>query len=275
VYYLDREDPKIVKPIHVRTIELADRKYHIDAHSEIMHFHVCGNFLAIPKHWSRVKDSRSYEVFGVEFYDMERSRKGEPDLIYNIDNLSALGWWNEPIPYTNINYYDLEDSESKPLTKMDYDNARDFFSENIFVCSRDNGDGNFSVEIHEISSDRCSMIKKVGLHTDPSYRFDNLYVESLGNSTWNFFMTSVRSLETHILHYDKKNNELTTRIEEEPYRTINTRSKNALRNAHARVVSKLKAEGKVFGHVRFSQELGPESGYSGLFHWKAYLNFYA
>ena len=47
VYYLGREDPKIVKPELVRTIELADHEYHHFAIDDIMHFRVCGNFLAV------------------------------------------------------------------------------------------------------------------------------------------------------------------------------------------------------------------------------------
>jgi len=280
VYYLDRKDPKIVKPILVRSIELADKEYHLYATKDTMHFRVCGNFLAVQKRWSReIGFMRSEESYGVEFYDMEKSRKGEPDLIYNIDKLTALGWCNDPIARTNYDY-DLENSDSGSDSSkvFDYRTGRDycFFSENIFVCSRDNGDGNFSVEIHEISSDRCSMIKKVGLQTELRRPFDNLYVESLGNSTWNFFISSIRSRETHILFFDKKASELTTRIEEIPLpdnpqnrRFVQIYS-GALDNAIERVVSKLKAEGKVFGHVRFSEEREP-----GTDEWMAYFKFYA
>ena len=268
VYYLDREDPKIVKPKFIRSIELADDEYHLytpsdfERNEETMHFRVCGNFLAVLKKWTRGSE---YDLYGVEFYDMEKSRKGEPDLIYNIDNLSALGWCNDPIARTSPDY-DLEnlDSDSDSLKQFKYRDGRDycFFSENIFVCSRDNGDGKFSVEIHEISSDRCSMIKNVGLHIEPSCPFDNLYVESLGKSAWNFFISSQNFREMHILYFDKNDNELTTRIEEHPLWRYYPHVRyyyenNALDKAIERVVSKLQAEGNVFGHVRYFQEWEP------------------
>jgi hypothetical protein len=88
VYYLDRENPKIVKPKHIRTIELAKKIYHRFAITDVMHFRVCGNFLAVAKKWWRETGPGQDEVsYGVEFYDMEKSRRGEPDLIYNIDKV--------------------------------------------------------------------------------------------------------------------------------------------------------------------------------------------
>jgi len=218
-----------------------------------MFFRVCGNFLAVAKKsWQEIGFQRAQFSYGVEFYDMEKSRKDKPDLIYKIDKLSALGWCNDPIA----------------RTRPDYRHGRDFcfFSENIFVCSRNNGDGNFSVEIHEISSDRCAMIKKVGLHTEPSCPLDNLYIESLGNSTWNFFISrrfSSHSAETHILLFDKKDNELTTRIEK-------GEGSDALDKAIERVVSKLEDEGNVFGHVRYFEECEPSTD-----KLRAYFKFYA
>jgi len=106
VYYLSRGDPNIVKPLLVRTIELADLEYHYFLNDE-MNFCVCGNFLAVPKKWRRQTGLMRCEYsFDIEFYDMEKSRKDEPDLIYTLEKLKALGWCNDTIAR-----FDFEDSD--------------------------------------------------------------------------------------------------------------------------------------------------------------------
>ena len=183
VYYLDREDdPKIVSPKLVRTLELY--RWH---KLPFMRFRVCGNFLAV---FSKPT------LYSVEFYDMEKSRKGESDLVYRLDRLFDLGWCIDTIPRT---------PHCEGLKK----NAFYFFSENNFVCSRKVDDFNVIVEVHEISSRGGSLVRKIELHGD---KFNpssvNLFIESLGQSTWNFYISSARSPETYIISYDKKKSEL-------------------------------------------------------------------
>jgi len=256
LYHLDREDPKIVKPKLIRTIELADMGYHHFVsryHKRITHFRVCGNILAVAK--SAVDADLKFS-YGFEFYDMEKSRKGELDRIYTIENFSALGWCYDPILRTGIDY-GLADPDLDPATYFDYENGRKncFFSENFFVCSRNNDDGNCSVEVHKISSEECSLVKNIELHAKP-YRF--MFVESHGNSAWNFFVTPRGLPDTQIVCYDKKKNELTATLEKDGY----------LKRANERVLKKLESEGNVFGHVRLGQEYDPGTG------WTAYFKFY-
>jgi len=243
LYHLDREDPKIVRPKLIRTIELADMGYHHFVsihHKGIMHFRVCGNILAVAMSGidAQIGFRRAEVSYAVEFYDMEKSRKGELDLIYTIENLSGL-WCYDPILRTGIDY-------------------ACFFSENFFVCSRHNDDGNLSVEVHKISSEQCSLVKNIELQAIYDHT-TFMFVESHGNSAWNFFVsrrTSSRNME--IICYDKKKNELTATLEKygESERAIE------------RVVKKLESEGNVFGHVRLGQEYDPGTG------WTAYFKFY-
>jgi len=263
VYHLDRDDPKIVRPKLVRTIELADMEYHQFVsfhHKAITHFRVCGNILAVAKLAFHVENAKL--SYGFEFYDMEKSRKDELDLIYTIDNSSGLGC--DLIVRAGIDY-GFADPDLDPSTFFDYKNGRRncFFSENFFVCSRHNDDGNLSVEVHKIKSEQCSLVKNIELQAiyDPGRVYLGMFVESHGDFFISYLPLSLRAQSIPVICYEKKKNELTATIEKYG------ESERAAERAE-RVLKKLKSERNVFGHVRLGQEYDPGTG------WTAYFKFY-
>jgi hypothetical protein len=144
-----------------------------------------------------------------------------------------------------------------------------FFSENIFICSRENGDGNFSIEVHEIHSEGGILLRKIELHPNSERPFDNLFIESIKNSSWNFYISTSRSRETFIIFYDEIQNLVNSKLEKEPLpeippphpsglpvRILMKRyfTDGELDKAVKRVEKKLESEVNVYGHVRFSVE---------------------
>lgn len=118
------------------------------------------------------------------------------------------------------------------------------------------------------------MLKKIELHTDPKRPFDNLYIESIGSSTWNFYISSKRSPETQIVFFNKRKNKMTTRIEKEPIPDTSNLPPNVhyyiygeLDRAVKRVKSKIKNEKNVYGHVRFCQQRD-----DGTDNWTSYVS---
>jgi len=154
--------------------------------------------------------------------------------------------------------------EEEEEDEMNYIRERSycFFSENCFICSRDDGYGNLSVEIHVIRSNECSLFKKVELQSKHPFDRNPLFVESL---------------ETHIIFFNKENNEVTTRIEREPVpdtsnlppktRLVHYYNDGELNRAVKRVIQKFKNQKKSFGHVRYG-----ELREDGTDKWKSYVS---
>jgi hypothetical protein len=169
----------------------------------------------------------------------------------------------------NCFYISASDSDSDSSYFRRYEKSC-FFSENIFICSRENGDGNFSIEVHEINSEGGFLFKKIQLHTNPERPFDNLFIESVGNSSWKFYISSRLSRETYIIFYDKSQSMLKSSLENEPLRDprfVERYLDGELDKAVKRVERKLESEVNVLGHVRFSVDREP-----GTDKWTGYVS---
>ncbi len=228
VYYLDREDPRTVQPKLVRTIELEDEAYnYLDDPNDLKdpfvneNFCICGKILGVSK--------RLFGKFEFEFYDMDKSRNGEADLIYKIDNISSVALYSFP---EAIHF---------------------FFKSNFFIFSRDDGDG-ICIEIHEISSKICKLVRKIELQTDFSH-FDDLYIEIIGRFTWNLYISTGRTPETpigeisvnEIVFIDMRKNIVTKRS-----KTQNSKIGDKLHDIMAKVEKEM-AKDAVCGHVRMHE----------------------
>jgi len=180
IYYLDREDPKAVQPRLLSSLELADDGYLYDLEDPKdfpfinQRFRVSENILAVSK--------KRLGKFEFEFYDMEKSRNGQPNLIYNIDNISSVAV---------LSFADNHEKENFEEKCYEY-----FFEENYFIFSRDNSDG-ICVEIHEISSKKCTLVRKIELQTNFG-PFDDLYIENIGRYAWNLYTSAGRTRETKV-----------------------------------------------------------------------------
>jgi len=159
-YYLDREDENIIKPKLIRTIPMIKPRHSYDfggAKAKFEVFSISGCILAI---------YRKEETISVDFYDLEKSRRGERDLIYSISDVCTVAWCREEKKFPNLR-------------------RRIMYFENYFVVAR-RSDQKIFAEIHEISSKKCSFVKKFEMNiSDRSLSYDGLFIDHLGRSTWN------------------------------------------------------------------------------------------
>jgi len=222
----------------VRTIELEDKAYnYLDEWNNQIKpfvneiFCVCGNILGVSK--------RLFGKFEFEFYNMDKSRNGEADLIYKIKNISSVALYSFP------DYDEETDIRVKPF--------RFFFKSNFFIFSRDDGEG-ICIEIHEISSQICKLARKFELQTDFGH-FDDLYIESIGKLTWNLYISPGRTPETptdqisvnEIVFIDMRKNIVTKRS-----KTQNSKIGDKLNEIMAKVEKEM-AKDAVCGHVRMHE----------------------
>jgi len=265
VYYLDREDPKMVQPKLVRTIELEDQAYHyVDDNQRwadptskkhpIMdeNFCICGNVLGISK--------MRFGKLEFEFYDMENWRNVEADLIYKITNISSVA---------------LKSGTENEGTNIGLKQFRIFFEANFFIFSRDDGHGKYFVEIHEISSKMCKLVRKIELKNDFGH-FDDLYIESLGRFTWNLYISAGRTPETsrdmisvnEIVFIDKCKNIVTKNSERK-----NSNISGKLHEIVSRVEKQMTKEA-VYGHVRMHESNSNDDDFYDE-NYEIHLKFYA
>ena len=164
-YYLDREDENIIKPKLIKIITIVKpppTHDFVGAETSFEAFSISGSILAI---------YRKEGTISVDFYDLEKSRRVEPDLIYSISDVCTVAWCREE-------------------KKRPYVTRRIMYCENYFIVAR-RRDQKIFAEIHEISSKKCSFVKKFEVYiSDISLSYEGLFIKHLGRSTWNYFLAS-------------------------------------------------------------------------------------
>jgi len=241
VYFLDRQDKNIVKPKFIKTITAiqAARPIRI-GYGGHLDFRVSGSILAV-----YIGYFEEHRTISVDFYDLN-PRSDNQSLIYSIDNIAGVAWCNSVLIKYPIH----------PVMTRENKNEIMFFSDGYFVILRRNEEKNF-IEIHEISSNKCTMVKKIetiGFHRVPFYH--SLYIERIGRSTWNILYDTERT--PHVIFVNMMRN-------------IIAESKKHWMENMGRFVKNFKEKNpKRFGHVRLFEDFLPNGVWE-----KNYLKFYA